>query len=79
MPRVLLIGKSGRVDAIADSLVKSRHSVKLFTISEVRNPGLYEKSAEVELGKTDDVSLLHVIFFLNTPFRETQSIGSSIV
>lgn len=55
--RVLLIGKSGRVDVIADALKRSSHPVALFAFSEVHNPGLLEKCGceRVKTGITDNL------------------------
>lgn len=55
MPRVLLIGKSARVDCLAEALKMSQGQVELFCFSEVRSPGLVRKAAEIRLGRTDDV------------------------
>lgn len=55
MIKILIIGKSGRTDCIADALVRSRHQKKLYALSEVRDPGLVEKCEEVVTGKTEDV------------------------
>lgn len=54
MTRVYLIGKEARLDCIAESLLRSGRPVQLYTLSEVNNPGLLEKSAELKNGKTDD-------------------------
>jgi len=55
MLKILLIGKSGRVDCIADALYRSPREKQIFSLSEVNNPGLIEKSAEpIAIGKTDD-------------------------
>lgn len=58
MPKVLLIGKSGRVDCLADALKRSRHLVELYAISEVNNPGLCDKADDVKVGRTDDIDLV---------------------
>jgi len=51
--KILVIGKSGRLDAILTALYRSGRDKKLFVLSEVRNPGLVAK-ANVTVGKTDD-------------------------
>ena len=58
MIKILVMGKSGRIDCLADALIRSSHPVKLYTLSEVNNPGLREKSEEVRVGKTDDVKIV---------------------
>ena len=60
MVRIMAIGKSGRLDCIADSIFRSSHPKKLYILSEVINPGLAEKSEEVMRGKTDDLSFVEV-------------------
>ena len=51
--KILVIGKSGRLDAIATALYRSSRDKELIILSEVCNPGLLAK-AKVTLGKTDD-------------------------
>ena len=59
MLKILLIGKSGRVDCIADALYRSPREKQIFSLSEVNNPGLIEKSAEdIAIGKTDDIEFV---------------------
>jgi len=58
MTRILLIGKSGRLDCIADTLSKSSRAKELYSLSEVKNPGLLEKSIEVEKGEINDVEFV---------------------
>lgn len=58
MIKILIIGKSARLDCIADALVRSSRPKRLYTLSEVNNPGLFEKSKEVRIGKTDDVEFV---------------------
>ncbi len=48
MTRVYLIGKEARLDCIAESLLRSGRPVQLYTLSEVNNPGLLEKSVELK-------------------------------
>ena len=57
MIKILIIGKSGRVDCIADAAARSSRAKQLYTFAEVNNPGLYEKSQDhkVELGNTEDL------------------------
>lgn len=55
MVKILLIGKSGRLDCIAEALFKSPRPKKLYAISEVKNPGLLEKTeGSVEKGSTEN-------------------------
>jgi len=57
MVKILMIGKSGRIDCIADALARSSRPKKLYAFSEVNNPGLIEKlEGPVEIGKTDDLA-----------------------
>lgn len=58
MTNVLAIGKSGRIDCIADALARSSHPVKLYVLTEINNPGLLEKSEKVKVGKTDNVEIV---------------------
>lgn len=53
--KVYLIGKSGRLDCIADAVARSPQAKEIYILSEVRNRGLLEKAEDVELGRTDDV------------------------
>ncbi|MAH07557.1 phosphoribosylamine--glycine ligase [Candidatus Pacearchaeota archaeon] len=53
MYKVLLIGKSARIDCIADALRRSHGSPQLYALSEVENPGLREKVEELKTGYTD--------------------------
>jgi phosphoribosylamine--glycine ligase len=53
MTKVLLLGREGRLDCIADALLRGRRPVQLYTLSELHNPGLLEKSIELKIGKTD--------------------------
>lgn len=55
MRKILCVGKSGRIDCIVEALVRSRHSKRVFSISEFNNPGLLEKSEELKVGRTEDV------------------------
>jgi phosphoribosylamine---glycine ligase len=58
--KILIIGKSGRLDAIASALASSRYRPSLFILSEVNNPGLAEK-ATVQIGKTDDLATIEEV------------------
>ena len=58
MIKILVIGKSGRLDCIADAFKKSSKPNKLYTISEVNNPGLTEKSEKLIPGKTENVAFI---------------------
>jgi len=53
MTKVYLIGKEARLDCMAEALLRSSRPVALYTLSEVNNPGLLEKSVELKIGKTD--------------------------
>lgn len=52
MLKILIIGKSGRIDCIADALAKSAREKELYGFSEVMNPGLRKKCADVRTGNT---------------------------
>lgn len=58
MEKILLIGKEGRLDCIAEAILKKRYSTQLYMLSEVNNPGFLKKSVEVKIGKTDDVEVV---------------------
>ncbi len=51
--RILLIGKSGRLDCLADALFRSPREKQIYIISEVDNPGLSAK-AVVRVGQSDN-------------------------
>lgn len=55
MTKILIIGKSGRVDVIATALSLSKRDKQLYAFSEVSNPGLIKHCGEenIKLGKTD--------------------------
>ncbi len=55
MRRILNLGKEARLDCILEALEKSAHPKKLYTMSEVRNPGFYEKSHHVRIGNTNNL------------------------
>ena len=52
--KTLIIGKSGRLDAILDAVCRSSRASENYVLSEVNNPGL-QKKAVVEIGQTDDL------------------------
>jgi len=52
MPKILIIGKCGRVDCIVDALAKSPREKQLYGYADFRNPGLLDKCQEVEPGDT---------------------------
>jgi phosphoribosylamine--glycine ligase len=54
MTKVLLLGKEGRLDCIAEALRCGKPPVQLYTLSELNNPGLLERSVELRKGQTDD-------------------------
>jgi phosphoribosylamine--glycine ligase len=54
MLKILAMCKSGRLHAILDGLARSRHSVQLYAMSEVDNPGVRSLADDVKIGKTDD-------------------------
>jgi phosphoribosylamine--glycine ligase len=57
MTKIFIIGKSGRLDCIADALAKSTQPKEIYTFSEINNPGLIKKSKEaIEIGKTEDIA-----------------------
>lgn len=51
---IQLIGKSGRLAAIAAACTRSRHKVEVHIFSEVDNPGFRKYAHDVVLGRTDD-------------------------
>ena len=55
MLKILPIGKSGRLHCIVDALANSPRPKKIYTLSEVYNPGLIEKSEDVRKGKADNL------------------------
>lgn len=54
--KILVIGKSGRLDALLTGLFESSRSKELYVLSEVTNPGLTAKSEQVFTGITDDLA-----------------------
>jgi len=52
---VLLIGGGGREHAIAETIKRSRHDVKLYTVMSKRNPGIARLSEDVLLLKETEV------------------------
>src|ERR671919_812814 len=54
MTKALLLGKEGRLDCIAEALRCGKPPVQLYTLSELNNPGLLERSVELRKGQTDD-------------------------
>lgn len=56
--KVLLVGKSARIDCIAAAVNSSRHAPKIYAISEVRNPGLVQKNVEPEVHATEDIPFI---------------------
>jgi len=56
MPRrVLIVGKDGRTDAIAEACTRSDSKPALYAFSEMPIPGLLEKCREVFIGSLTDV------------------------
>jgi phosphoribosylamine-glycine ligase len=53
MKKILLIGKSGRNDCIADAIAQSQHPKQLFIFSDVVNHGLRSKALEVRKGRSE--------------------------
>jgi phosphoribosylamine--glycine ligase len=59
MTKVLLIGKSGRLDAMAEALYRSSRNKEIYLLSEVNNPGLSRKAREVWCEpRTDDPAVV---------------------
>jgi phosphoribosylamine--glycine ligase len=46
-PKVLVVGKDARTDAMAAACLRSAHHVDLYAMSQMRTPGLVEKCIEV--------------------------------
>lgn len=53
MRKILLIGKSGRNDAIADAIARSQHPKQLYILSDVMNSSLLSKAHGVRKGRSD--------------------------
>lgn len=50
-PRVLVVGKDARTDAMAEACLRGPREIELYALSEMRTPGLVEKCIEViEMG-----------------------------
>lgn len=52
--RILLLGKSGRLDAMAEAIHRSPRLDSLYILSEVTNRGLWSHACHVELGDSAD-------------------------
>jgi phosphoribosylamine--glycine ligase len=57
-PRVLIIGKDARTDAIASACARSPQRPELFGLSETRMPGLVQKCREVFIGSLTDQAVV---------------------
>lgn len=53
-PRILLVGKDARTDAMAAACQASPSNPELYTLAEMRNPGLVERCQEVFVSKLTD-------------------------
>src|SRR5438128_2101044 len=53
--RVLVIGKDGRTDAIAEACSRSAGEPELYALAEMPIPGLLEKCRDVFIGSLADV------------------------
>ncbi len=55
--KILLIGKSGRLDCLVDAVARSSQAKEIYILSEVKNPGLLKKAKpeNIKRGRTDDV------------------------
>ena len=61
MTKILLIGKSARIDCIADTLARSPREPTIYALLETRNPGLIEKikcRGDIQLGSITDLDLI---------------------
>lgn len=58
LSRVLIIGKDGRTDAVAEACARADPRPELYTFSEMPIPGLLEKSRKVFTGSLTDVDHL---------------------
>ena len=56
--RVTLVGREARLDCMAERLLQSSQPPELYTISELHNPGLVEKSVDLRIGRTDDLDVV---------------------
>lgn len=57
-PRILLIGKSGRLDCILDTFHQSAEPKELYVYAEMSNPSLQAKSQGLRLGMTKDLAAM---------------------
>lgn len=71
MTKVLLLGKDGRTDCLAEALRAG--GATLFVLCDYRNPGLRRKAARFQQGKTDDPA--QVIAFARETKPELVVIG----
>lgn len=53
MANILLIGSGAREDVMAESIVNSPQKPKLFAYMKVKNPGIAEKAADIQIGSYD--------------------------
>ena len=68
MRRINLFGKDGRLDAIAAAIRRSLRPVELSVLSEMNNPGLFEKSeGRLSIGNTDNLSTIEEFALRTNP------------
>lgn len=68
MRRINLFGKDGRLDAIAAAIRQSLRPVELSVLSEMNNPGLFEKSeGRLSIGNTDNLSTIEEFALRTNP------------
>jgi phosphoribosylamine--glycine ligase len=53
MTKVLLLGKDGRTDCIAEALLSG--GARLYILSDFESPGLQQKAERFQIGKCDDI------------------------
>ena len=60
-PRVLIVGKDARTDAIAAACLASPQTPQLYALSEFAIPGLVEKCVQVFYGSLTDTKILRTV------------------
>ena len=53
--RILVVGKSARMDCILETISRSTHKPELYAYTEVRHPGLFERTKEIYCGSMANV------------------------
>ncbi len=58
MIKILIIGKSGRLDCIEEAVFSSSRDKLIYTIAPVKTPGILEKTTAFKKGSTEDLNLI---------------------